>query len=111
MSYALFFWVPAALAVTGRTVCHGAGALDGALGNFAAVLTTDQLDHSHPLLEAITGRSLPAVPRTNVNRKRPGLDGIDPRVLSRIRELNRLDVRLYELAQEASGARTAAALS
>ena len=76
--------------------------------HFAALLITEELDGSLPLLEAITGRSLPAVPRSNVNRKRPSLDSIDPRVLSHIRDLNRLDARLYELARDAAGSRATA---
>lgn len=38
--------------------------------------------------------------KSNVTRKRSKLDGIDQNTIARIRELNRFDARLYEIAQE-----------
>jgi hypothetical protein len=75
-------------------------AIDHIDQRFAAVLVTEGLQHSLPVLEAITGRSLGEMRRDNVNRKRLALDAIDPKVLERIRRLNRLDVRLHALARE-----------
>ena len=63
----------------------------------------DQLDQSHDLLERITGRSLGRIKHSNVNKKRQGLDELDRRLLDRIRELNWLDARLYDIAVERSG--------
>jgi len=71
---------------------------------FAAVLVTEDLERSRPLLEAITGRHIGEMRRDNVNRKRLPLEAIEPRVLERIRRLNRLDVRLHELARERAAA-------
>ncbi len=68
--------------------------------HFAALLVTDQLPHSLPILRAITGRPLKEIKQENRNKKRLSLDELDPRLLERIRELNRLDAQLYGIARE-----------
>jgi hypothetical protein len=75
-------------------------ALEHVEQHFAALLVTDRLDESRPLLEQITGRPLKPLTHANRNRRRRPLDEVDPRLLERIRELNHLDVRLYQTAQE-----------
>lgn len=76
--------------------------LDQALANvqrdFVILLPTPELDHAAPVLTAITGRDIEPVPRRNANTKRPPKEELDPRVAERIRELNRLDQKLYETA-------------
>lgn len=68
--------------------------------HFAVVLVLPELDRSLPLMAGVIGRSLKPIPHSNVNRSRLGLEELDPTVLDRIRELNRLDVRLYQRARE-----------
>ncbi len=68
------------------------GLLDEALGHvedhFAAMLVTDRLGESMPLLEQISGRQLKGLKDANRNKKRLALDELDPKLLERIRELN-----------------------
>ncbi len=78
-------------------------ALDHVDRHFAAMLVADRLDNCHELLERISGRSLGRIKHSNVNKKRPSLDELDPRLLDRIRELNSLDAQLYDIAQERLG--------
>ena len=75
-------------------------ALDHVDQHFAALLLTEQLDESLPLLEQITGRTLRPVSHANRNKRRRHLDEPDPRLLERIRELNELDSRLYQIARQ-----------
>jgi hypothetical protein len=71
-------------------------ALEHVERHFGLVLTVGQLDASPPLLRDLTGRDVRPVGRDNVNAKRSRLGDLDPEVLRRIRELNRLDVELYD---------------
>ena len=63
--------------------------LDQALMNieahFAALLVTEQMDHSAAVLGQIIGSTLPTVQRENVNPKRPALDTIEPAARERSR--------------------------
>lgn len=68
--------------------------------HFAAMLVTERLDESLPLLQAIAGRTLKPLSHANENKERVPLAEIDPNLLERIRDLNRLDVRLYDIANE-----------
>ena len=78
--------------------------LDQALENverhFSTLLVMERMAESADRLEKLTGRKLAPLPRENANPKRPPLDEIDSRLRERVRELNHLDVRLYETALE-----------
>jgi hypothetical protein len=66
--------------------------------HFTALLVMEQMDQSALLLERLIGRALTAVVKQNANPRRPALDSIDPSLRARIRELNRLDGRLHQVA-------------
>ena len=66
--------------------------------HFIALLVTERMQESATLLSARIGRPLAAVGTANRNPNRPSLADIDAHALDRIRELNRLDVQLYEYA-------------
>lgn len=68
--------------------------------HFSAMLVAERLDDSHRPLEVITGRTLRSIKHANVNRNRVLVDELDSRLVERIRDLNRLDQRLYDIAQE-----------
>lgn len=60
---------------------------------------SERLDDSLKTLERQFGwQGLTPVPRRNVTKQRLRADGVDPRVLARLREWNQLDQRLYQFA-------------
>ena len=73
-------------------------ALEHVNQHFIALLVTERMQESTALLSARVGRPLAAVGTANRNPRRPDLADIDQRVLDRIGELNRLDVKLYRYA-------------
>jgi hypothetical protein len=68
--------------------------------HFAALLVCEDMARSVSVLSRIIERDLPAVGRENANPRRPALEGIEPAVIARIRDLNRFDLRLHELARD-----------
>ncbi len=71
-------------------------ALENIEEHFEMVLFAEDMPASVRALGSRLGFFIPMKARANVNLMRPGKTDLDPRVLDRIRELNRLDMRLYE---------------
>jgi hypothetical protein len=80
------------------------GALEAAIrsieARFEAVLVMERMDASLAELGRILGRALGGVPRLNASRGRPAREHLDPRLVRRIEDANRLDLGLYHWALE-----------
>jgi hypothetical protein len=72
-------------------------ALEHISSHFDAVLIRARMAESMDILQKLVGARLPPPGRVNVNPARRPLDDLDPAVRRRIRELNRLDHRLFRL--------------
>ncbi len=72
--------------------------------HFAMILFAEHMNRDLRRLGTRLGYAIPNQVRANVNDKRPGVDQLDPELRQRIRELNRLDVELYETMLERSEA-------
>ncbi len=66
--------------------------------DFAALLATERMPENALAMGRVVGRELPLVGSENTNPKRPATQAIDASVLQRIRELNRFDERLHQIA-------------
>ena len=66
--------------------------------HFIALLATERMSEGAILMSRIIERDLPQVGVENANPKRPALEELDPSVIERVRELNRYDLRLHQLA-------------
>jgi hypothetical protein len=75
-------------------------ALDHVEERFLRVLVLERLDQSMRVLDADLGRHIPAPGFVNVNEWRAPVDAIDPKVVARLLELNRLDLAFYRAMVE-----------
>jgi hypothetical protein len=71
--------------------------------SFAQVLIFEQLSRSTELLSTTLRAPIPRLRHQNVNRQRATLDGTDPAVRVRLRELNRLDAAFHQAMVERLG--------
>lgn len=69
--------------------------------HFAALLVSEDLRTSVPILESLLGRALPGLADVELEPADVAASDIEPSLAERIRDLNRLDARLYEEARDA----------
>ena len=75
-------------------------ALDNIEEHFELVMFAEAMTADTRRLGYRLGYAISPDVRANVNEHRPTVDELDPRVVARIRELNRFDVALYERMRE-----------
>jgi hypothetical protein len=65
---------------------------------FSGVLVMDHMDDAAQRLGALVGRQVSGIERLNTVIRRPSVAAIEPEMAIRVRELNRFDVALHEMA-------------